>query len=323
MFANERKKPIKLKQQEALFNRISKNHKVIPILERDIKHRKAGYRGELNLDYHLSFLPIDTPYTIIRDIHLKNETKTFQIDNYLLCPYYGLIIEVKNLSGTLYINPHTNQFIRIYGQDEKAYQNPILQAQRQQIQLKKWLLQRKFDPFPIEYIVAFHEGNSTFKTDLMDKSVFNRIIYSENVLKKLEFYERVYKDKQLDEKKIRKMTKLIINNNQPSFFPILEAYDISILELIRGVQCPKCQRFGMNRIVASWSCPNCQTTSKTAHQKAIEEFILLNGFITNSLGQYFLMLPSADIAYRLVNELQLPHTGEYKSRKYFLKELVK
>jgi len=313
---NERKIPIKLRQAEALLNRIPKYHQKCSGIQSEIARRKAGYRGELNLDYHLSFLPSSNKYTIIKDIRME-EQKVFQIDTLLLSPNFSLIIDAKNFAGTLHIDPYTNQLIQKKGQNEDGFSNPILQTIRQQKLFKDWLQKVKFDAFPVEYLVAFHEGTSIFKTDLMDKRLFNRIIYAENILRKLEQFERNHQTVKMDEKKIRKLKKLILHHNKPAISHILEQYDISMLELITGVQCPTCQTFGMKRVSGSWKCGNCHTTSKNAHVKAIEEFLLLNHSITNQQCRYFLHLSSSDTAYRLLEKLHLPYFGENKCRNYF------
>ena len=44
---------IQLKQAEALRNRLSTHHKKVPEIESEIARRKAGFRGEQNVDYQL------------------------------------------------------------------------------------------------------------------------------------------------------------------------------------------------------------------------------------------------------------------------------
>lgn len=317
MTEKERKIPLRLRQVEALYNRLPKNHIKRSEIETERAIRRAGFRGEKNLDYHLSFLSTPNDYTIFKDIRME-EHKTFQIDTLLISPYFSLIIEVKNYSGILHIDPHTHQLIQNNGQNEKGYPNPVLQVMRQQKQLKDWLQKQKFDLYPVEFLVAFHEGSSIFKTSLMDKRIFNRIIYAENILHKVKHFERMYQIKVMDDRRIRKLKKLIIHHNRTVFLNILEQYGVSITEIISGVQCPNCQSFIMKYISASWTCMNCHTTSKTAHVKAIEELLLLNQFATNQQCRDFLHLTSSDTTYQLLKHLHLPFLGVNKGRRYHL-----
>jgi Nuclease-related domain len=203
---NERKVPIRLKQAEALRNRLLTQHKKSPEIESEIARRRAGFRGEQNLDYHLSFLPDSKNYTIFKDLNLKDR-HTFQIDTLLISSYYALIIEVKNYSGILHIDPHTKQLIRKKGQNTDGFPNLILQAIRHQKQLKNWLQKEKFESYPVEYLVAFHEGNSIFKSDQMDKRLFNRLIFADNIHNKLNQFETIHQIPEFDQNRIRKLKK--------------------------------------------------------------------------------------------------------------------
>ena len=70
---------------------LSKNHPLLPKIHSSIERRKAGYRGELNMDYHLTFLP-PKRYSIVRDLHLTDQFP-FQIDTVLLSSQLIVILE--------------------------------------------------------------------------------------------------------------------------------------------------------------------------------------------------------------------------------------
>ncbi|WP_338471032.1 nuclease-related domain-containing protein [Niallia sp. XMNu-256] len=313
MTQNVRPKPLRLRQVEALCNRLPANHPKRVEIERERSIRRAGYRGELNVDYHLSFLPKNHRYTIIRDFRLKN-LHHFQIDTLLISPFYSLIIEAKNIAGHLHIDPYTKQLIQ---NQEISYSNPINQAIRQQMQLKEWLNKYKIKAFPIDYLVAFHEGNSMFSTSKMDKRVFQKVIYADQIMTKMEGLEKTFREEILMDKEIRRIHKLIIKNHEPLITNILDDYHITFSELIKGAQCPECYFLPMKRISGSWKCMKCQHSSKTAHIRAVEEFLLLNHCITNQQCREFLDLTSIHIAYQLLKNMNLQTVGKYKDRTYY------
>ena len=70
LLAKERGKPIKIDQLEALLRGLNKNHSKIPLIEPDLKKRKAGYNGEKAVDYQLSFLK-DKKYMVFNDSECK------------------------------------------------------------------------------------------------------------------------------------------------------------------------------------------------------------------------------------------------------------
>ena len=73
---HERKIPLRLEQEKALARRIPEVHPQLPKILNSIEAKKAGLRGEQNLDYHLSFFPekiYDPPrYPSDRSICLSN-----------------------------------------------------------------------------------------------------------------------------------------------------------------------------------------------------------------------------------------------------------
>ncbi len=142
---DERKLPLRLQQEEALARRIHKAHPLLPKILKSIGARKAGYRGEQNIDYHLTFLP-QNKYTILRDLQLTDQYP-FQMDTVLLSPQLIFVIETKNITGTLFFDKNSNQMIRTIDNVEEGFPNPLLQVQRQTHQLKNWLLQHKLPTY--------------------------------------------------------------------------------------------------------------------------------------------------------------------------------
>ena len=69
---------------------------------------------------HLSFLT-DKKYMIFNDFRLPMTPDFFQIDSLLITPHYSLSIEVKNIAGTLTIDPEFNQFSQLYQGIETGY----------------------------------------------------------------------------------------------------------------------------------------------------------------------------------------------------------
>ncbi|MDQ7861687.1 nuclease-related domain-containing protein [Peribacillus frigoritolerans] len=51
-------------------------------------------------------------YYIFHDLRLQDQSRFFQLDTLLISKKYALIIEVKNIAGAIYFDPHFNQLIR-------------------------------------------------------------------------------------------------------------------------------------------------------------------------------------------------------------------
>ncbi len=70
---------------------------------------------------------------------------------------------------------------------------------------------------------------------------------------------------------------------------ILKQYGIPPSKVIKGVQCPECFRFPMQRQHGSWQCPLCSHRSKTAHLQALRDyFLLFSSVISNREARVFL-----------------------------------
>ncbi|MDA6162049.1 nuclease-related domain-containing protein, partial [Escherichia coli] len=79
----------------------------------------------------LSHLP-DKEFTILHDLRLFNGS-TYSL---ILSPYFALIIEVKNILGTLLFDETFNQFIRTRNEKEEGFPNPLIQAKRPENTIK-------------------------------------------------------------------------------------------------------------------------------------------------------------------------------------------
>ncbi len=68
-----------------------------------------------------------------------------------------------------------------------------------------------------------------------------------------------------------------------------------------------------------WRCSNCNSTSKSAHLRALQDYTLLFGTITtNSKLRDFLNVQSSSAVKRLLKTMNIPHTGTNKGRIYDL-----
>lgn len=311
---SEQNLPLRIQKEEALLKRLLKNHLKYFAISQSIETRKAGHRGELNVDYHLSFLP-KHKYEILKGLHLQNGPYKFQIDKLLLSPNFILDIEVKNLKGTLFFDKFSKQLLQRYDDIEKGYPNPIQQAERQILNLKEWLTQRKFPSIPLCYLVAIGFPQTIIKSD--DNSIFQKVLHAEHLVTKIENLEITHKIPLLDDKTLRKIKRTLLKENSPPEINILEKWDISPSEVLTGVFCPFCQYLPMLRMHSRWYCPNCKSESKDAHFQAIHDyFLIMKSTISNKECRDFLHLPTRTTAAYLLKNMNLTQTGTTKGIVY-------
>lgn len=315
MNVKERRPPLKLLQTKALLNRLKPiEHPKRALIEQDFKKRKAGYNGEKTVDFHLSFLS-DKKYMIFNDIRLPIAPTYFQIDSVLVTPFYTLPIEIKNISGTLTIDPEFNQLTKQFNGNETGYPDPITQATRQKLFMQKWFHNNKLPCPPIEFLVVFSNPSTILKMSPGHKRVspYDKMIHAQNIVREISKLNKQYTREIIDLKKIKR---LFLNQHQANYSSILTAYQLTESDIMKGVQCEKCSRI-MIRKTGIWCCPHCYHLSKTAHLQAIEDyFLLIKPTITNRELRVFLQIPSARTAKFILQSLNLKKTGSTKGTVY-------
>jgi hypothetical protein len=313
--------PLKVPFCEALIPRLDPNHPKLTVIKNEHGTYYSGYIGEKNLDYHLSTLP-PKRYHIFNGLRLKNDLSTSQIDTLLITLNYTFILEVKNYTGDLFLDTPLNQLIQTKGESKEVYPCPILQAQRQQFELHKWLQSHNFPNLPVEYIVVFTHKKAFLKTHPGNTSIFSQICKSPDIKNRVEKLDRLLTVERLSEKELKKLGKSLLNNHQAIWsYTFLDEYKIDKKDIIAGVQCPRCRKFGMKYHQRGWICPICHARSKNAHELAVRDyFILIKSTITNSELRAFLHLPNARVANRILSTLNLRSSGEKKARVYHAPE---
>jgi Nuclease-related domain len=311
LIVKERKPPTRLLQTDALLKRlIPLNHPKRNAIEQDFKKRRAGYNGEKAVDYHLSFLT-DKKYMILNDLRLPMTPDFFQIDSLLMTPHYSLPIEVKNIAGTLTIDPEFNQFSQMYKGVEMGYPDPISQANRKKLFLQRWFYNNKLPCPPIEFLVVFSNPSSILKMAHGHKRTppYNKIIHAQNLVREISKLNAKYGKEENPIIALKKTKKLLLNQHQEHTSSILDTYQLQLSDIKYGVLCEQCSQV-MKRLTGHWHCPHCNHSSKTAHLQAIEDyFLLIKPTITNRELREFLLLPSRRTSTLILQSLDLTRIG--------------
>ena len=321
MICKELKIPIIIEKNQALLRRLALHHQKVPVVAKDLKKRKAGYNGESTVYYHLSFLK-DKRYKIFYDVRLPLFSNYFQIDFLILTPCYILLIEVKNISGIVTIDPFIKQLTRTFKGVTEGFSDPISQVQRQKLLLQKWFGVQKLKHPPIEHLVVFSHPSTilNYTQSTPPDSPYRNIIHAQNIVDKIKELNEKYLKTAVTDKELLKVTRSIFKKHLESDTDILGAYSISKRDIITGVRCEKCNHIPMIRVSTAWTCVKCGTYSKHAHIAAIREyFLLISDRITNSELREFIHLNSRNTAYKILKSLQLETQGGTKSVIYSMR----
>lgn len=321
MIDKERKIPYKVMVLEVLLGRLALNHPNRSYIEGELGKATAGWRGEQAIDYYLTFLPKEK-YRILHDLRLEdNEKRFFQIDTILLSRKYYVILEVKNMAGNLFFNNNPQQLVQTLNNEEKAYQCPIMQVERQRLQLLAFLRSFQLPEVPIFVLVVSSHANTVIKIAPNFKKANQCVIQTAALPEKMNSIEVNVQEDKLTEKELKKVSRLLIKHHQPLKPNYLETYKILQSEILSGVHCPNCSQLPMQRKRGTWYCPSCQHSSKNAHLAAIHDYsVLISSTITNQQLRGFLHLPSPSVASKILSSLTFKKSGILKGSHYLLKE---
>lgn len=313
----ERQIPINIRRMQALLRRLPTNHLKRQRISEDLAAKQKGYRGELSLDYYLK--DIDRKFfALLPAIRLLNQNKdAFQMDLLLVSSSFLLIIEVKNISGTLYFDKASNQVIRQLHNKEQGFKNPITQVNRQRDQLARWLYINRFPAIPIRCLVVFSQPSTILKTSPDYKEVFHTVIHADRLMEKIHLFKGYYKTNILEMKEFKKLVKSILKEDKELQQDILNLYEIDKNEIIKGVECTFCGSFQTKREYGKWTCIDCGKSNKEGHIDALDDYFLLIGnTITNREWSKFLKIESRHVATYLLQNTNLQSSGTKKGTIY-------
>lgn len=197
---------------------------------------------------------------------------------------------------------------------EDTFESPAIQVERNLYLLREWLNKRGID-IPIESVIVF----SSFKSIVVKPPGHISVLYATSIPVYLRKLER--KKKYLSDTEITNIAKDIVQNHQPYIpFPICKNWGIDPCDLIKGVECERCRRFGMEKLKKGWYCPDCGNIDRRAHESAVRDwFALVNMSITNEECRKFLLIDSHQLSSRILNSMNLIRKGSSKNTiKYTL-----
>lgn len=315
---NHRELPLSIQKLQALQRRIPQHHPKQPVIKESLAKRLAGYKGEQSVEYPLSFLS-EKDFFILNDVRLYDSKHYFQMDSLLLSKKCLIILEVKNMKGILYFDTTFHQLIRTLDGKQEAFPDPLLQVYRQEQQLKKWLENNQLPPMPILSLIVISNPNTIIQSTPGNKEVSEKVIRSEFLPTKINQLQQKFQKEVVTDKELKKLTRKIEKQLSPLDQAMLEQFDLTKDELIKGVFCPACGHLPIRREYGTWHCPRCSSKQKDAHISSIKDYQLLIGTtFTNSMMRDFLQIFSPSLMTRLLQAMDLPYSGERKDRVYRL-----
>lgn len=302
---------MKLEGLIAAQNRLPAGHQILPVLAAKQASLEAGIGGEERVAeiFRKHSIPFDNH--IFHDLS-PSADENFQMDSFMLTPWYGNVLEVKNIAGTLEFKDNPPQLIRTRDDGTRdGFESPVVQLERNRECLTDWLRSRNIHlPVHGAVVLAYPKqmiGVPPAKTKLLYPYLIPSFIKS-----------IPHQAKKLDIDAFNWLSAELLNSHQrfiPN--PICETYKIPFGDFQTGVRCETCGRFGMIKLPRTWSCPFCKSTDCMAHQRTLLEwFLIYKRDITNRECREFLGIEDIQVAKRILQSMNWETEGAFRYLRY-------
>lgn len=294
-------------------NRLSAGHPILHVLAAKQASVEAGIGGEERVAEIFRKHSFPFEHQTFHDLSPSSNEK-FQIDTFFMTPWYGSILEVKNIGGSLEFKDNPPQLIRTKEDGHRdGFDSPVVQLERNCELLNEWLRSRNIHLPIYGAVVLAYPKQIVAVPPLKTKLLFPNLIPS--YIKSLP-----QQAKKLDHDTFNWLSSELVNHHQifiPK--PICEAYTIPFGDFKTGVRCDACGRIGMIKLPRTWYCPNCKVKNNMAHQRNIREwFLLFKREITNRECREFLQIDDIHTATRILQSMNLQSEGTFRNRIYIM-----
>ena len=165
---------------------------------------------------------------------------------------------------------------------------------------------------PVKGVIVF----SSTKSRVVKSPDHTDVIYATSIPVYLRTLER--EKECLSASQMEELAQIIVEEHKPYFpYPMCKRWGINPSDLMTGVQCGKCEQFGMVKRNNGWICTSCGNIDKVAHVQALYEwFALVENRISNKECRKFLRIDSSQLASRLLNSMSLSRVNKSKNTIY-------
>ena len=162
---------------ETIVRRVPITHQDYGYYNEILRRGKAGFAGEQHVDREWKEVNLQCRYYLFHDLELNNEAgATHQIDTLLICPYFALVIEIKNIVGRIDYSKENHQFTRTTADGRvDGFKNPFDQIKRHARFLCK-LFQKQGVPIPVVHAVISANPNMILTHCLATQPFFMLVV---------------------------------------------------------------------------------------------------------------------------------------------------
>jgi len=308
-----RRKPELLKSLPRLLARLNPESPKYKEIADQLYRIKAGYSGEVKVDNYLKSIDFVESTHIFADVQLAITPKfDIQIDTLILTPAYALILEIKNIAGTLTYISNPPHFECTY-EDKKTIviDCPIMQVNNNRTGLDMWLQRNGFSIRSTGMIVMANN-----KTSVKNAPSEMPIKYAKHI--PLHFRTKEKEKAILTDNQFRSLIEKLRQDQQIyNPYPLCERYRIDNKHINKGIICDTCNNKLTRVNHMTWTCPICRIDSKQPFEEALKDwFMIMKNTISNEECREFFLLKDKYAANYALKSLPLKRVGKSRASVY-------
>ena len=291
---------------KCLLRRLPSSHALYINCVEELQRIEAGMSGEERVLRELLDLP--GHYIWLSNFQCYSPQKTsHQMDFIILCPHFAVVLEVKNISGTVSYQTVGKEFIRTRpdGQTE-IFRNPFDQAFRHQQMLEQLFAMWKIE-LPVTHAVVITNSNTHICTSFGNLPIFH-VTYLRKYLSDLKNHFPIHK-----------LNLNLLKRKLEDYACILPPRQkVSPSEILPGILCSSCLN-EMTYLNGVSICKSCGKQSRTALLETLRDYyFLVDRTISNRELREFARLGSRHQAAKILARLSLEKIGNNRSTRYKL-----
>ena len=294
----------------ALLRRFLGSNDELYQIQMKLEQTLAGIKGEERVLREIQDALLNTDFILLSNLQFTNDLGfSHQIDFLVLTTQFILLIEAKNISGTLYYNKKLRQFSRMrFDGTREHFQNPFDQLKRHH-EFLHYLLKNANYQIPIIPLIINASPNSALDTSLQDEPIINVSSFRAAINKWQKQYRVIVTFETINKLKLFLENRVVFHETN--------RYITSNL-IRKGVLCPACNfRSVMHFESRTWRCSTCNKNNRGALKLALRDYrILIGKTITNKEFRNWTGLENVVTASKLLRNFNFPYEGANRNRIY-------
>lgn len=309
MFIKDRTIPSKITVLDALKRRIDVNHPQHGYVSSLLRRAEIGYQGEMKVDRLWQELAVPTNALLLHSYETTNDIgNSHQMDTLFVCPHFILILEIKNVSGTIWYEEDKHQFLRRKRTGEvESFQSPFDQVQRH-AELMDRVVGRLGLALPIHKAVVIAESSTIIGSIPAEFQIFHAIGLPAELKKLLLKYSNTV----LSPVHYELLTSHIQSIHKPGIY--VPRFDIPPLRMGAICECGRGMRFHYGKFVCT-----CGVRLREPLYQGLHDYrVLRSEWIANREFREFFLIESEDSANKLLKRMKFYYEGSNKGRRYLI-----